>query len=146
MRVIGIDPGQAGGIAYVTSASSGFAEKMPETEHDVFEMFENLVLSDDASPVTAYIEKVHSMPKQGVTSTFKFGMGYGFLRGILVAQGVPFHEVTPQQWQKTMGCLSHGDKNITKAAAQRLYPDLKITHAIADSLLIARYGWQIEKR
>jgi hypothetical protein len=58
---------------------------------------------------------------------------------------IPFEEVSPVKWQKVMGCLSKGDKNVTKAAAQRLFPDIKITHAIADALLIAEYGRRIKK-
>jgi hypothetical protein len=41
-----------------------------------------------------------------------------------------------------MQCLTKGDKNVSKAAAQRLWPKLKITHANADALLIAEYGRQ----
>jgi hypothetical protein len=36
--------------------------------------------------------------------------------------------------------MTKGDKNITKRKAQELFPEIKITHAIADSLLIAEYG------
>jgi crossover junction endodeoxyribonuclease RuvC len=79
------------------------------------------------------------MPKQGVSSTFKFGVNYGFLRGMLTAHKIPFEEVTPQKWQKAMGCLSKGNKNVTKAKAQQLFPNLKITHKVADALLIAEY-------
>jgi crossover junction endodeoxyribonuclease RuvC len=78
--------------------------------------------------------------KQGVSSTFKFGVAYGFVRGVVVALKIPFHEVSPQKWQKAMGCMTRGDKNVSKAAAQRLFPALKITHAVADALLIAEYG------
>jgi hypothetical protein len=58
----------------------------------------------------------------------------------LTAAGIPFERVRPQAWQKTMGCMSKGDKNVTKSKAQELFPSMKITHAIADSLLIAKYG------
>ena len=47
------------------------------------------------------------------------------------------------RWQKYLGCLTKGDKNVSKAKAQELFPDLKITHAIADSLLIAEYGRRV---
>jgi hypothetical protein len=39
-----------------------------------------------------------------------------------------------------MRCLTKGDKNVSKARAQELFPALKITHATADALLIAEYG------
>jgi hypothetical protein len=33
-----------------------------------------------------------------------------------------------------------GDKNVSKRRAQELFPQLKVTHATADALLIAEYG------
>jgi hypothetical protein len=79
------------------------------------------------------------MPGQGVSSSFKFGMSYGSLRMALIAHSIPFESVTPQAWQKSLHCLSGGDKNRTKARAQQLFPNQKVTHATADSLLIAEY-------
>lgn len=137
---IGIDPGASGGIAWI-DVDSGYdpfvhVQKMPETEADTKELLSNIL----GSQVFCLIESVHSMPKQGVASSFKFGRNYGLLRGLLIGLGIPFDEVSPQKWQKAMGCLTHGDKNVSKAKAQQLYPHLKITHATADALLIARYA------
>jgi hypothetical protein len=39
--------------------------------------------------------------------------------------------------------MSKGDKNVTKRRAQQLFPQLKVTHAIADALLIAEYGRRV---
>jgi hypothetical protein len=79
------------------------------------------------------------MPVQGVSSTFKFGVSYGFVLGLLSALRIRHELVTPQKWQRAMNCLSGGDKNVTKAAAQRLWPHWKITHGNADALLIAEH-------
>ena len=38
-----------------------------------------------------------------------------------------------------MDCLTGGDKNVTKRKAQSLFPWVKVTHAIADSMLLAEY-------
>jgi hypothetical protein len=76
----------------------------------------------------------------GVTSAFTFGRGYGSLLMALTAKRVPFDEVPPGTWQKTMGCLSGGDKNVTKRRAQQLFPAVKVTHAVADALLIAEFA------
>ena len=133
---VGIDPGRtSGGIAYVWKGG-GIACKMPETDHDIWETIQRLRRLTD----TATLEKVHSMPGQGVASTFKFGTSYGELKMALVAGGFVHDLVTPRKWQQKMQCLSGGDKNITKQAAQRLFPNLTITHAIADALLIAEYS------
>jgi len=134
--VVGIDPGQSGGIAIINSAGLILPYKMPETERDIYDLLESYKISN---PIV-WLEKVHAMPKQGVSSTWKFAANYGFLRGIVTALKYPLYDVTPQTWQKAMGCMSRGDKNITKAKAQQLYPQIKITHKIADCLLIATYG------
>jgi len=85
------------------------------------------------------IEKVHSSPQMGVTSAFTFGRSFGFVVGLLTAHKIPFEFVTPQKWQKAMGCLTRGDKNVSKAAAQRLFPSVKMTHANADAVLLAEH-------
>ena len=136
--ILGIDPGLSGGIAFLLDGDAN-AWKMPETERDIFNLLANI--REHIS--FAYIEKVASHPKQGVVSVWKFGQNNGFLRGCLIALGIPFEAVAPGVWQKNMGCLSKGDKNVTKRRAQELFPTLKITHAIADALLIAEYGRRI---
>ena len=133
---IGIDPGMSGGLAYIT-ADTVIVSKMGATERDTFEILQAYA---DHQPTMAYIESVHSMPRQGVASSFKFGVNYGLLRGMLIALGIPFETVTPLTWQKLMRCQTKGDKNVTKAKAQELFPHIKITHNIADALLIAEYG------
>ena len=137
---LGIDPGASGGIASlaVEGGQDLIAWKMPETERDTWQLFR--FGAREVPVVLAVIEHVHSMPKQGVASSFKFGRSYGFLRACLIASEIPFEEVSPQKWQKELGCLSHGDKNVTKRRAQQLFPALKITHATADAILLAEYA------
>lgn len=132
---IGIDPGGSGAIAVIGPLGYIHTIRNSETEHDLSDFLR--VWGENNA--VAVIEAVHSMPKQGVSSSFKFGASYGFLRGLLVAHCIPFETVTPQKWQKQMGCMSKGDKNVTKAAAQRLWPDEKIVHATADAMLLAAY-------
>jgi crossover junction endodeoxyribonuclease RuvC len=133
---MGIDPGASGGLALVNRPGLVVdVTKMPETESDIADYF----LEFAPRIRMAYIEAVHSMPKQGVSSSFKFGMSYGALRMALFACKIPFETVTPQRWQKAMFCMSGGDKNVTKARAQALFPGQKITHAVADALLIAEH-------
>jgi crossover junction endodeoxyribonuclease RuvC len=136
--IIGIDPGKSGAVAirhiHLDKVVCYAFNKM--TEHDI----SNEIEAWKRHCKLAYLEKVHAMPKQGVTSTFTFGAHYGFCKGLLVAHKIPYKDVTPQRWQSTMGCRSGGDKNVTKRKAQQLFPEVKITHAVADALLIAEYG------
>lgn len=143
--IIGIDPGKNGAIAWIQDGKP-CVEKMPETVQDLWDFVDNfaisLMCSYECRPlhVKAYLEQVHSMPGQGVSSSFKFGNGFGHLEMALTAAGIPFERVTPQKWQKALGCMTKGDKNVSKRRAQELFPQLKITHATADALLICEYG------
>jgi len=135
---IGIDPGKSGGIAVIEQTSAGVlvtTQKLDATEADISKVLD--VFSLQAR--FCMIEKVHATPQMGVVSAFTFGRSFGFLIGVLTAHKIPFDFVTPQRWQKSLGCLSGGDKNVTKAAAQRLFPSVRFTHATADATLIAEY-------
>ena len=134
---MGIDPGASGGIAYVC-VHAATAWKIVTEDHDVWHQI--AILSEWTR--VAVIERVSAMPKQGVSSTFKFGRSAGMLEGFLIAAGFRFGKVAPAKWQKDLKCRSGGNKNVTKIAAQRLWPDLakSITHATADALLIAEWG------
>lgn len=137
MIFLGIDPGGSGAVAAIDGLGKiRRVVKNSGTERDVFEAF----CGWDGEDVLAVIEQVHSRPKQGVASSFKFGTSYGFLRGCLIASGVRFTEVSPVKWQTAMKCRTHGDKNVSKARAQQLFPGVGITHAIADALLLAEYA------
>jgi len=99
--ILGIDPGKSGGLATIGEATGHvLAWKMPPTERDLWSMFTNGAELRHGG--FAYIEKVHAMPGQGVTSMFSFGQNYGMLRAFLIAAGIPFEEVTPQAWQKAL--------------------------------------------
>lgn len=145
MNWIGIDPGKSGGIAVIykkpkNNCYQQFLCFSSGTERDIWDFVKDHIVNYTPKlRFKACIERVHSSPQMGVTSSFSFGQSYGFLRGILIASEIPFAEVTPVTWQKTLKCLSKGDKNITKSRAQQLFPKLKITHGNADALLIAEY-------
>ena len=148
MTTIGIDPGKNGSIAWITDGKP-CVEKMPETLQDLWELIQDILhagcIWPNTQPCKAYLEQVHSMPGQGVASSFKFGQGYGSLEMALTAAGIPFERVSPQKWQKAMGCLTKGDKNVSKRKAQELFPNMKVTHATADALLICEYGRRISQ-
>jgi len=146
MFILGIDPGANGGATLLSDSGMiiDVIDFAKNTLVDIADAFAEYQIDEDTKPF-AFIEKVHSMPKQGVSSTFKFGYGYGFLVGVLTALKIPYEMVTPQTWQKALSCRSKGNKNITKAKAQQLFPDHKWTHHTADSVLIAEFGRRIKK-
>ena len=141
MIFVGIDPGKTGAIAVLRHDGVIIGvTKMPTTPKDVWDEIWGIHHDSIEEKAFIYIEKVGAMPKQGIASTAKFMRGYGILIGCLAASGIPYDFVAPGVWQKAMGCLTGGNKNISKAKAQQLFPDQKITHVNADALLIAEYG------
>jgi hypothetical protein len=145
MIVIGIDPGKNGAIAWITDGKP-CVEKMPDTLQDLWGLIGDicgLTSNHGYTPCRAYIEQVHSSPQMGVKSAFTFGNGFGHLEMALTAAGIPFERIRPQVWQKSLGCLTGGDKNVSKRRAQELFPTMKVTNATADALLIAEYGRRI---
>ena len=147
--ILGIDPGSHGALSYVSldgNARSvwGFSKY---TEHDIKDVIQTQ-RTLFGYELTAYIEEVHSMPKDGKVQAFSFGKNYGFWIGLLTGLDIPYHTVIPLKWQSTLRLKVRGleyreKKNALKANAQRLFPDLNPTLETADALLIAEYGRQI---
>lgn len=145
MYYIGIDPGKTGAMAIINEDGSFF--QVSDFEESFYAL-QDRCRDDD---YMAYLEEVHSMPKQGVASTFAFGENFGWWKGILQAFGVPFKTIRPQDWQKGLvpkrGTLT--DKP-SLSVARQLYPEaplnLKKHHNRADAILIARVCWQREGR
>lgn len=144
---IGIDPGKSGSIAFIdVNTGHAWSFKLDCTDRDIADGMRDALFSQEGGAADAFavIEKVHSSPQMGVKSAFTFGQSFGKLEMVLNCMGVCFEYVTPAKWQGAMKCRTKGDKNITKAAAQRLFPEVKITHANADALLLAEYARRIK--
>jgi len=99
-----------------------------------------------------YIEKVHAMPGQGVSSMFKFGKVYGEVLGAIKSENIPHTLITPQKWQKEIfqGIETKlKPKEKALIAAKRLFPNesflatprsRKPHDGMVDALLLAEYG------
>lgn len=143
---LGLDPGYSGGLA-VIGPHGVTVKPWPAFESDVWASiaFPTDYWKTSDGGVVAVIEEVHSMPHDGVHSAFKFGRHYGTLRGMLVAAGIPFVAVSPQQWQAEFAMAKHGGekphayKSRLRAKAQSLFPGVKVTKETADALLLAEY-------
>lgn len=143
---VGIDPGITGGIAEITSGKI-YALKMPATNRDILDLLEDM--SDGCCKPFAFLESVHTMPHDSKKAATTFMKHCGALEMALVAADIPFEKVTPVVWQRSFGLLrkskSESDtakKNRHKAKAQELFggTGIKITHAVADALLICEWG------
>lgn len=138
---MGIDVGNSGGIAVINpNAVILLMTRMPETDADLWHVFQT---AQTLSVQWACLERVSSSPVMSGKAAFTFGGSYRALRMALTAAEIRFDEVTPFVWQRALKCLSGGDKNVTKQRAQQLFPSAKITHAIADALLLAEYARRV---
>ena len=156
---IGIDPGAKGGIAVLYSDGEVETFSIPESLGGLWKIFKTL----GKLKCKAYIEHVHAMPGQGVTSMFSFGCRVGELHMGLAAAMIPFEIITPKRWQGAlhipprksekkrvngkMKSVRESDnewKGRLCTVAQRLFPSLEVwgetlknQRAVCDALLIA---------
>jgi len=148
---IGVDPGLCGGLAALTPDGIKL-QTMP-----VFSAAGRQFIDERAlvgwlteyaiGGAQVFIESVHAMPKQGVTSMFTFGTGWGLLRGICAGLGLSYELVRPQEWQRAM--LAGQPPGSEYLVASRLWPlaewraseRAKIPHSgLVDAALIAEFG------
>lgn len=147
MRVLGVDPGVSGAMAMLDTAMGGlYMADMPAPRVKGRRQINEGALGElirVIEPDFAWIERVHSMPKQGVTSSFSFGLSYGLVRGILAALEVPTQLVTPQEWKRMFRVGA--DKNEARIVACRIFPSAagRFTNdGRAEAALIALFGMQ----
>ena len=91
-------------------------------------------------------------PMRNAQSYTTLNRSLGLLEGLCVAQNWRPNLLSPQKWQNGLGTSTGGDKNVSKKFAESAFPFLtrtstkgivssRVTHAIADALLIALYGY-----
>ena len=91
-----------------------------------------------------FIEDVHAMPGQGVTSMFRFGQAFGLIEGVAAGAGLVVHRIAPRQWQSLVRVPR--DPDAGRLRAGQLFPNLagafarKMDHNRADAALIAYAG------
>lgn len=153
MIYLGFDPGLSGGVAAIDSTTKQVtAAPMPVTGGEVDarrvgEWVYRLALKAGEGQIIAVVEKVHSMPKQGIASTFKFGKGYGVLLGVLGAYCIRTELVPPEAWKRVVlaGAASGKEAAIEwccrNTGIALIQPGCRKPHdGIADAICIAEYG------
>jgi hypothetical protein len=142
--IAAFDPGLGGAVSfYFPHLDRLIAEDMPVVGGDI----DGATLAArirQMGPDLAIVEIASSRPGQGVSSSFKFGAGYGVILGVLAALNVPTHLVSASKWKRRFGLDS--DKEKSRALALRLWPsraDLfgrKKDDGKAEAALLARYA------
>lgn len=144
MIYIGIDPGKGGGLAAICG-SSVMATSMPESDVELGKWLVDVSEIDGIGNCRCVVEHVGPMPGQGVTSMFTFGSQFGRVLMACALLEIPFELARPQKWQKELGLRSAKKESYAerkkrlKLAAERLWPNAKVTLKTADALLLAEY-------
>lgn len=141
---MGVDPGVDGGLAVLRGDGTvahlrGFQPSMTHGEL-IDTVRGGLIKLVAESGRAVFMEKVGFIKGDGGKGANTFGRVDGLLRGGVLMAGFTPRDVYPQAWQAAMECMTGGNKNISKRRAIELFPREKITHAVADALLIAEFG------
>jgi crossover junction endodeoxyribonuclease RuvC len=145
--VMGIDPGINGAWGTCLDGTALQADDLPTTGDKKKRVLDASALSSiikKIAPSLVVVESVHAMPRQGVSSTFRFGQAFGTIIGIVCALHIRLALVTPQAWKKYFGLTQ--DKNDSRQLAMEIMPDSapylkrKKDHNRGEALLLARYG------
>ena len=145
MIIVGIDNGFTGAIAIMDTRKNALeAYEMPIIKNDKNEIDEGYLVSMLTGCEHVFLEKAQVMPKQGISSSGRYMMAYGIVRGVLAALRIPYTLVTPQRWKKAMMADMPKNKGASIIAASRLFPAVKLSrkkdHGRADAILLCEFG------
>lgn len=161
--IMGVDPGFSGAISIIDIKTknvvrvidmpiynmtrknrSGGKQKRRQQKHiDVHTLsFEVDIYAKET--LLAILEEPHSMPKQGLQSTFRFGHNCGVIHGVLAGHYIPVIPVRPAVWKMAIG--AGASKEETVGLAGQIFPNakqfwkLKKHHDRAEASLLGHYG------
>jgi crossover junction endodeoxyribonuclease RuvC len=153
VRVFGIDPGIAGGLAIVEiidGAAPALIEAIDipvvgvgaKARVDVIAV-RNFI--EQHKPARALIERAGSMPRQGIASAFRYGRAAGALEAAIALCAISVEIVEPSVW-KRFWKLAGKDKEGARQRVLELFPAAHAAHARkrdhgrAEAALIATFG------
>jgi crossover junction endodeoxyribonuclease RuvC len=147
MIVLAVDPGLANGLAVLNlHADLLFAteiEPIGEGARKRLPLASLVDLIEQYGVTHAVVEDVSAMPKQGISSSFRFGRATGSFEGVLSALKVPTTFIRPAVWKKSLGvsatkegarCLA-----IQRWPAAAYFFPLKKNHNRAEAALLGAY-------
>jgi Holliday junction resolvasome RuvABC endonuclease subunit len=142
MLILAIDPGSiSGAYAVLDNGQLDEVGDLPVVDKQI-NAPELASLMRRLGPDVAVVERVSAMPKQGISSTWKFAVSVGIVHGILAALEIPIVLVTPSTWKRKLGLGT--DKELSRALAIRKFPSCrelarKKDAGRAEAILLACY-------
>lgn len=129
MRILGIDPGASGAIAFLIDGELEQVMDMPTVTYKSGKSMKRRVSAQALSAMVknldidaCVIEQVGAMPGQGVSSMFAFGRAAGVVEGVMAAHEVAITYITPQEWKRKMRVKSGSGKDASRHRAMELWP------------------------
>jgi hypothetical protein len=146
---IGIDPGLSGAVAILgPDGSLEVLADLPIIRDAKLAWVDGSALQSlilgalEGRCAHAIVERVSSMPAQGIASAFQFGVGFGSILGVLQALHIRIELVTPAVWKRSYGLGK--DKHASLHKARLLFPTAELHLAKhdgrAEALLIAQWA------
>ena len=118
MRIVGIDPGVAGALAWLEDGELMHLEDMPAVDKHVNAALVYQILIEHPADIAA-IEAVHAMHKMNPTALFKLGQAHGICLGATAdLRQIP---ARAQVWKRHYSIT--GERKDQKAAARRIAID-----------------------
>lgn len=161
MKVIGIDTGVRGGMAFYDTTAKQLLECVNVPSYwqhmktkgkggkvkrrrkiDYYKLCDQVETWREKGALSIIIEKVTAMPSNGSVSMFTFGESYGALLAVSVTVGLDVSLVRPQDWKQVYGLSK--DKDASLLCARKMFGEqwfpLKSDHNRAEAALIAASG------
>lgn len=161
--ILAVDPGMSGAVVVMDGINS--IKTMARFDNqDPLEVLDEVIQALTApytlrqwleerpwEPIKVFLELVHAMPGQGVSSMFNFGVSYGALQGWFKARRLPVWKVSPQTWQKLLPPLE-APKERVRAQVEKdiglerfIFPGCRVPHQGAmDAYCLAHYGVMLD--
>lgn len=97
---MGIDPGSKGFITVNTGNELNFVSIADNDLYQLSRIFANI--KKEHPNVVCVMEEIHAIFGSSAKATFSFGEINGLLKGLLIANEIPYHLVQPKKWQSEM--------------------------------------------
>jgi crossover junction endodeoxyribonuclease RuvC len=128
-QFLGVDIGIQGAIAVLDETGALLAvEEMPVLNDgpNGRRTINAPLLADIISQnqvISAFVEHVAARAGEGPTGAFSFGRARGVIEGTLASAKIPVTFITPPSWKRAIGLPSGTNKDMSRSAAIRRWPD-----------------------
>jgi crossover junction endodeoxyribonuclease RuvC len=119
MIALGIDPGSVSAAWGLLGPGVTLCDDVPTAGRMINAAgLADMVAGSGADVIV--IEKVGAFPGQGVSSSFRFGMGLGIIHGVVASLGFKMIEVSPGMWKRHFHLGP--EKEDARALALKMFP------------------------